>query len=78
MGDLVGTKEIAEYLGLQHPETVHLYRKSDKHYGPGSEHPFPEPVAHLAIGHVWSMADVKRWQAERKKRRAARSKGGAK
>jgi hypothetical protein len=50
---LVGTAEIAERLGLAHPETVHDWRR---------RHPeFPAPVARLRIGYIWYWPEVERW-----------------
>jgi hypothetical protein len=51
--ELVGSKEIADRLGLNHAEVVinwhHRYED------------FPEPVARLSIGYVWEWADVEKW-----------------
>lgn len=53
MNDLVGAAEIAERLGLAHPQTVHTIRR---------RHPdFPEPVARLKTAMVWNWPDVERW-----------------
>lgn len=54
MDDLVGSAEIAERLGLAHPEQVHAYRTRYRD--------FPEPVAQLAIGYVWNWPDIARWR----------------
>lgn len=51
--ELVGTREIAERLGLAHPESVHAWRR--RHAD------FPEPVASLGIGLVWSWPEVREW-----------------
>lgn len=53
MTHLVGAAEIAERLGLSHPQTVHNWR----HRYPD----FPDPVATLRHGMVWSWVDVARW-----------------
>lgn len=54
--ELVGSREIAERLGLAHPESVHAWRRRHRE--------FPEPIARLGIGYVWRWADVRAW-AER-------------
>jgi chromosome partitioning protein len=51
--ELVGATEIAERIGLAHPENVHSWRRRYED--------FPEPVAVLRQGMVWCWADVKRW-----------------
>ncbi|MGH9086952.1 MAG: hypothetical protein ACRDYZ_02405 [Acidimicrobiales bacterium] len=51
--ELVGTREIAERLGLARPEGVHAWRYR------GLD--FPQPVARLGIGYVWSWDDVRVW-----------------
>lgn len=52
-GDLVGASEIAGRLGVNHAQTVHLWRR---------RHPaFPQPVADLAAGMVWAWPDVREW-----------------
>ncbi len=51
--DLVGTTEIKDRLGIEHPETIHAWRR---------RYPdFPKPLAHLTIGYIWSWKDVKAW-----------------
>ena len=53
VGNLVGTAEIAERLGLAYPETVHSWRR---------RYPdFPQPVAELRQGLIWNWPDVERW-----------------
>jgi len=53
VNDLVGAAEIAERLGLAHPQSVHTLRR---------RHPdFPPPLAKLAQALVWSWRDVERW-----------------
>ena len=51
--DLVGAPEIAERLGLSRPQVVHnwRYRHDD----------FPQPVADLRQGMVWSWPDIEEW-----------------
>ena len=50
---LVGAAEIAQRLGLAHPETVHNWRR---------RHPeFPQPVATVGNVSVWSWPDVEAW-----------------
>jgi predicted DNA-binding transcriptional regulator AlpA len=51
--DLVGAAEIAERLGLSHPQTVHTLRRRDP--------AFPAPVASLKRAHVWTWPDVAAW-----------------
>lgn len=53
MNQLVGTAEIAERLGVTHPESIHNWRRRYDD--------FPEPVASLRIGLVWNWPDVERW-----------------
>ncbi len=53
MDDLVGSTEIAERLGVAHPQLVHDWRR---------RHPdFPQPVASLRQALIWSWPDVERW-----------------
>jgi hypothetical protein len=50
---LVGAAEIADRLGITHPETVHAWRR---------RYPdFPQPVAHLRQALIWHWPDVERW-----------------
>lgn len=51
--DLVGSREIAERIGLAHPEGVHTWRQ--RHAD------FPAPLARLAIGYVWDWSDIESW-----------------
>lgn len=53
MNDLVGAAEIAERLGLAHPQTVHTLRK--RHAD------FPQPVATLRTALVWIWPEVEAW-----------------
>ena len=53
MDHLVGAAEIAERLGLSHPQTVHTLRRRDP--------AFPAPVATLRQAMVWSWPDVAAW-----------------
>jgi predicted DNA-binding transcriptional regulator AlpA len=51
--ELVGATEIAERIGLSHPEAVHTWRK---------RYPdFPQPVAKLRRVMIWYWPDVERW-----------------
>lgn len=51
--DLVGSKEIADRLGLSHTESVHTWRR---------RYPdFPQPVAELQVGLIWNWPDVALW-----------------
>lgn len=53
MDHLVGTAEIAERLGIKHPETVHDWRRRYED--------FPEPISQLRMGYVWNWPEVERW-----------------
>jgi transposase-like protein len=53
VNELVGTAEIAEKLGLAHPETVHNWRIR---YAD-----FPQPIARLSHTLVWAWSDVQSW-----------------
>lgn len=53
MTQLVGAAEIAERLGLAHPQTVHSWRRRYPE--------FPQPVAQLRQALVWAWPDVARW-----------------
>ncbi len=53
VSDLVGTAEIAARLGAKNADLVHSWRRRYDD--------FPEPVASLRIGFVWSWPDVERW-----------------
>jgi predicted DNA-binding transcriptional regulator AlpA len=53
--DLVGAAEIADRLGLSHPQTVHTLRRRHDD--------FPEPVVTLRQAMVWSWKDVRKWAA---------------
>ena len=53
MDQLVGAAEIAERLGLAHPQTVHTLRRRHED--------FPEPIATLRTAMVWAWPDVERW-----------------
>jgi hypothetical protein len=55
--DLVGTREIADRLGLIHAESVHTWRHR---YAD-----FPEPAAHLRIGYVWLWAEIEAWASHK-------------
>jgi chromosome partitioning protein len=51
--DLVGTSEIAERLGVSRHQVVHDWRRRHRD--------FPQPVAQLKRGPIWSWRDVERW-----------------
>jgi predicted DNA-binding transcriptional regulator AlpA len=51
--DLVSASEIATRLGAKRPGVVHDWRR---------RHPeFPQPIARLALGFVWSWSDIETW-----------------
>lgn len=51
--DLVGTKEIAERLGVARLQVVHDWiRRYDD---------FPEPIARFSSVRIWAWSDVKAW-----------------
>lgn len=53
MDSLVGAAEIAQRLGVGKATVVHDWRR---------RHPdFPQPVATLTMGLVWSWPDVEKW-----------------
>jgi prophage regulatory protein len=49
--DLVGLTEIADMLGVSRQRVDQL----------AATEAFPEPVADLAAGRVWKLADVEKW-----------------
>ena len=51
--DLVSASEIAARLGAQRPGVVHDWRRRHAE--------FPQPIARLALGYVWSWPDVESW-----------------
>ena len=51
--DLVGATEIADRLELAQPQTVHLWRRRYDD--------FPEPLAQLRQGYLWSWVEVQAW-----------------
>lgn len=53
--ELLGSRELADYLGLQ-PGTIVKYRQRGT---------LPEPVAVLACGPIWLKQDVERWASQR-------------
>lgn len=53
ISELVGTKEIAERLGVARPAVIHDWRR--RHTD------FPEPLATVSGVHLWRWSDVKRW-----------------
>lgn len=53
--DLGSASEIASRLGAKRPGAVHDWRR---------RHPdFPQPIARLALGYVWSWPDIAGWPA---------------
>ncbi|QXC60555.1 hypothetical protein KSP35_19875 [Aquihabitans sp. G128] len=51
--NLVGSKEIADRLGLSHTESVHTWRR---------RYPdFPQPIAELQVGLIWNWPEVASW-----------------
>jgi predicted DNA-binding transcriptional regulator AlpA len=60
---LMGAAEIAQLLDVS-PSRVHQILRDDS--------AFPEPVAVLSMGKVWSADDVERWNAARKAPRPSR------
>jgi len=51
--DLVGAAEIADRLGLSHPQVVTNWRRRHDD--------FPDPIAKLSQALVWAWPDVVRW-----------------
>lgn len=51
--DLVGSAEIAERLGVKRHQMVHDWRRRYAE--------FPQPVADLRRGPIWSWPDVEKW-----------------
>lgn len=51
---LMGTAEVAEFLGLSRGRVTQLAQSED----------FPTPVARLAAGPVWELVDIERWARE--------------
>jgi prophage regulatory protein len=64
--DPVGFEEVAELLGVSKQRVHQLMQSYDD---------FPTPVAELAMGRVWSRADIETWQAGHP-RRPGRPAGG--
>jgi predicted DNA-binding transcriptional regulator AlpA len=48
---LMGTSEIAEFLGVTNQRVDQLARRPD----------FPDPIAVLAAGRIWNHADIDAW-----------------
>lgn len=63
--ELVGTREIADRLGISHPETIHSWRRRYDD--------FPEPIGQLSGVFVWAWPDVEKW-AKSTGRLAAKSR----
>ncbi|SCF01469.1 Helix-turn-helix domain-containing protein [Micromonospora echinospora] len=55
---VMGTAEIAEYLGVSRQWVEVLSKRRD----------FPEPSATLKAGRIWRTEDVERWAAEHRPR----------
>ena len=53
--DLMGTSEVASYLGISRQRVLVLARQSG----------FPEPLAVLKMGNVWRGEDIRRWATKR-------------
>jgi transposase-like protein len=53
VAELVGAAEIADRLGLAHPEAVHNWRRRHQD--------FPEPVTRLRQAMIWYWPDVEKW-----------------
>jgi predicted DNA-binding transcriptional regulator AlpA len=51
-GPVVGLQEVAEMLGVTHQRADQLAKAYDD---------FPEPVAVLAVGRIWSRDAIDRW-----------------
>lgn len=55
--DLVGAAEIADYFGCKPNQVV--YMNNWERYG------FPLPIAHLAMGRIWRMSEIEKWNETR-------------
>ena len=53
VSDLVGAHEIAERLGIAHPQVILERRRRHRN--------FPEPVATLKTALIWDWAEVRNW-----------------
>lgn len=53
LGDLVGSVEIAQRLGVRDHNVVNTWRR--RHAD------FPRPILTLRLGRIWSWPDVERW-----------------
>lgn len=53
MDNLVGTRGIADLLGLKHSESVHTWRRRYDD--------FPKPLAHVDGVWLWNWPDVEAW-----------------
>ena len=49
--ELMGTSEVAEFLGVTNQRVDQLARRPD----------FPNPIAVLAAGRIWNHADIEAW-----------------
>ena len=50
----MGTAEVAEFLGLSRGRVTQLAQSED----------FPAPIARLAAGPVWELAEIEQWARE--------------
>jgi hypothetical protein len=51
--EVMGSAEVAEFLGISRTRLVQLQRRAD----------FPAPLAHLRAGLIWRGVDIRRWAA---------------
>lgn len=63
VGTLMGTAEIADYLGVSRQRVQQLAGRPD----------FPKPVDTLAMGNVWARDDIERWATRHPRRRPVQS-----
>lgn len=54
--DLVSVFEVAQILGVSRQRVYQLIARGG----------FPEPVATLAVGRIWTREDIERWAESRK------------
>ncbi|GAA1619522.1 helix-turn-helix transcriptional regulator [Actinoplanes couchii] len=58
MNEVMAAAEIAEYLGVTRQRVAVLVERAD----------FPAPIAHLSVGRIWRITDVREWAARRPNR----------